>query len=130
MDLSLGLEEQKFTRGRSVLALDEVTSEAAFASEAVSSVPAGTNSVTNAPETNVPLNADAAKLLYISLAFGMSLAVNAVGILCQTLLRVHANRPLRRRTRRHRAASGGACSPLCAFVQGDQPEPLVGSVDG
>lgn len=40
----------------------------------------GTNSVTNAPETSTPLNADAAKLLYISLAFGMSLAVNAVGI--------------------------------------------------
>jgi aquaporin rerated protein, other eukaryote len=46
----------------------------------------GTNAVTTAPDTGEPLNANPAKLLYISLCFGMSLAVNAVGTMSQCSL--------------------------------------------
>lgn len=38
----------------------------------------GTNAVNTAPTSGEPLNANPAKLLYISLCFGMSLMVNAV----------------------------------------------------
>ena len=43
----------------------------------------GTNAVNTAPTSGEPLNANPAKLLYISLCFGMSLMVNAV---CSSLL--------------------------------------------
>lgn len=50
----------------------------------------GTNAVNTAPTAGEPLNANPAKLLYISLCFGMSLMVNAV---CSCYSPLHSEAP-------------------------------------